>query len=323
MPVSPSIVDVAAGIILRPDGAFLLSGRPAGKPYAGYWEFPGGKVQSGESFLHALRRELLEELGISVEQAFPWVTRIFTYPHATVRLRFYRVMAWHGEPQPREQQELSWQFTHDVRVEPMLPANAPVLRALALPPIYAITHAAERGVDHSLSRMERALEQGVRLIQVREKKMPPELLRHFAGKSVILAHRYGAKALVNCPPRENGMKLCRETGADGIHFPAAHLMTLPCRPDIELCGASCHNEEELFRAAQLEMDFAVLGPVLPTLSHPGAVAMGWRRFAALIRECPIPVYALGGLRHEDLRTAWEHGAHGIAMIRGVPGDDAK
>lgn len=322
-PASPSIVDVAAAIITRPDGAFLLSRRPAGKPYAEYWEFPGGKVESGEAFPHALRRELLEELGISVDQAFPWVTRIFAYPHATVCLRFYRVMAWHGEPQPREQQGLSWEFADDVRVEPMLPANALILRALALPPIYAITHAAEWGAEHSLSRMKCALIQGVRLVQVREKEMPLEMLRSFAGEVSILAHRHGAKVLVSCPARESGVGFCREVGADGIHFPAAHLMTMSDRPDVELCAASCHNAEELLRAGQLEMDFAVLGPVLPTLSHPGSIAMGWRKFASLIRDCPIPVYALGGLRNEDLRTAWEHGGHGIAMVRGVPWDEVK
>ncbi|MDQ3186941.1 MAG: NUDIX domain-containing protein, partial [Pseudomonadota bacterium] len=119
----------------------LLARRPEGKPYAGYWEFPGGKVKHGEPLLQALRRELLEELGIYVEHAYPWITRVFTYPHATVRLCFYRVMEWHGEPHPYENQKLSWQFIDNIGVEPMLPANALVLRALDLPSIYAITNA--------------------------------------------------------------------------------------------------------------------------------------------------------------------------------------
>jgi 8-oxo-dGTP diphosphatase len=94
-------------------------------------------------------------------------------------------------------------------------------------------------------------------------------------------------------------------------------MMLDKRPDAEWCGASCHNAEELFQAEQLEMDFAVLGPVLPTLSHPGFPALGWRKFAAMVRECSIPVYALGGLRKDDLATAREHGAHGLALMRGI------
>jgi 8-oxo-dGTP diphosphatase len=311
---SSPVIDVAAAVIIRPDGSFLLARRPEGKLYAGYWEFPGGKVEPNESVPHALRRELLEELGIQVEHAYPWITRVFTYAHASVRLCFYRVVQWHGEPHPHEKQELSWQSIEHVVVEPMLPANAPVLRALGLPPVYAITNAAELGVQLSLERLERALQQGLRLVQVREKGMVRNELREFAGAVVALAHQHGARVLVN-----GDVRLSREIGADGVHFPSAQLMDLPSRPDIGWCGASCHNAEELFRAAQLAMDFVVLGPVLPTLSHPLTPALGWRKFAMLIRDYPLPVYALGGLRREDLTTAWEHGGHGIAMMRSMAG----
>ncbi|MDN5753306.1 MAG: Nudix family hydrolase [Nitrosospira sp.] len=306
------IVEVAVAVITRPDGAFLLARRPEGKPYAGYWEFPGGKVKPNESLAHALRRELLEELGILVEHAYPWITRTFTYPHATVRLYFYRVLEWYGKPHPHENQELSWQFADKAGVEPLLPANAPVLQALDLPPVYAITNAAESGTKVSLARMEYALQEGLRLIQVREKGMTREDLHVFASEVVTRAHRHDAKVLVN-----GNVDLFREIGADGVHFPSTQLMTLAGRPDIEWCGASCHNAEELFRAEQLGMNFAVLAPVLPTLSHPEASTLGWQKFAALVRNCSIPVYALGGLRQEDLITAWEHGGHGIAMMRSM------
>ncbi|SCY69797.1 8-oxo-dGTP diphosphatase [Nitrosospira sp. Nl5] len=305
-------VEVAVAVITRPDGAFLLARRPEGKPYAGYWEFPGGKVKPGESLLQALRRELLEELGVSVEHAYPWITRTFTYPHATVRLCFYRVLEWHGEPYPRENQELSWQFADNVEAQPMLPANAPVLRAAGLSPVYAITNATELGTKASLMQMEHALRKGLRLIQVREKDMAKTALHGFASEMVTVAHHYGAKVMVS-----GNVDLSREIGADGVHFPSAQLFNLVKRPDIELCGASCHNAEELFRAEQLGMSFAVLAPVLPTLSHPQSSTLGWRKFAALIRNCSIPVYALGGLHPEDLITAWKHGGHGIAMMRGI------
>lgn len=306
------IVEVAAAVITRPDGSFLLARRPEGKPYAGYWEFPGGKVKPDESLPHALRRELLEELGIHVELAYPWITRTFTYPHAIVRLRFYRVMEWHGEPYACENQELSWQFANNVAVEPMLPANAPVLRALDLPPVYAITNAMELGAKLSLTRIKHALQAGLRLVQVREKGMTKEALHIFADEVVTLAHRYGAKVLIN-----GDVRLCREVGADGVHFPSTQLMNLTELPGIDLCGASCHNAEELSQAEQLGMSFAVLAPVLPTLSHPESQTLGWRKFAALVRGCSLPVYALGGLRQEDLTTAWEHGGHGIAMMRAI------
>jgi 8-oxo-dGTP diphosphatase len=321
------IVEVAVAIITRIDGAFLLASRPEGKPYAGYWEFPGGKVKPGEPLLEALRRELVEELGITVKHAYRWITRTFNYPHATVRLCFFRVTKWQGEPQPREGQQLSWQFANDVEVEPMLPANTPVLRALGLPPVYAITNAMEIGVAHSRAQTENALQAGIRLLQIREKGMERRALREFGRDIADLAHGYGATVLVNCGSGDASFHpdscpdfypdFCREIGADGLHLPAAHLMNLSARPAIDWCGASCHNAEELFQAELLNLDFAVLGPILPTLSHPGSSPLGWRKFDRLARNCSIPVFALGGLRFEDLTTAWDHGGHGIAMIRGI------
>ncbi|WP_371128883.1 Nudix family hydrolase [Nitrosospira sp. Nsp1] len=315
MPSPTHITEVAVAVITAPDGRFLLARRPEGKPYAGYWEFPGGKVNPDEPLLHALRRELLEELGIFVEHAYPWITRTFNYSHASVRLYFYRVVKWHGQPQPRENQELAWQSAANVWVEPMLPANAPVLRALDLPAIYAITNAAELGTDIALTRIEHALKGGVRLLQVREKAMPEKALNAFIGALIALGHRHGARVLVN--GSIDNIDFYRKAGVDGLHLASRQLMDIAKRPDVEWCGASCHNAEELFRAEQLGMDFAVLAPVLPTLSHPGSATLGWQRFAALIRDCSIPVYALGGLHREDLTTAWEHGAHGVAMMRGI------
>lgn len=315
MPSPTHITEVAVAVITAPDGRFLLARRPEGKPYAGYWEFPGGKVNPDESILDALRRELLEELGIFVEHAYPWITRTFNYSHAAVRLHFYRVVKWHGEPQPRENQELAWQSADNVRVEPMLPANAPVLRSLDLPAIYAITQAAELGTDIALIQIERALKGGIRLLQVREKAMPEKALNAFIDAVIALGHRHGAKVLVN--GSIDNVDLYRKAGVDGLHLASRQLMDIAKRPDVEWCGVSCHNAEELFRAEQLGMDFAVLAPVLPTLSHPGSATLGWQRFAALIRDCSIPVYALGGLRREDLTTAWEHGGHGVAMMRGI------
>ncbi len=305
------VIEVAVAVITRSDGSFLLARRPEGKPYAGYWEFPGGKVEPGESSLHALNRELMEELGIHIELAYPWITRVFTYAHATVRLYFYKLVKWHGELHAYENQELFWQSAGEVGVAPMLPANVPVLRALNLPPVYIITNAAELGVQVSLMQIESSFQQGSRLVQIREQVMIKDELRAFAHQVVELAHRHGAQVLVN-----DDVELSREIGVDGVHFSSVQLMGLSSRPNTNWCGASCHNSEELFHAEQLGMDFVVLGPVLPTLSHPGSAPLGWRKFAALIHDFSLPVYALGGLRLEDLTTAWEHGGHGIAMMRG-------
>ncbi len=308
------IVEVVAAVILRPDGQFLLARRPGGKIYSGYWEFPGGKVESNESLLHALERELWEELGIQVRNAYPWVTRVFTYSHATVRLHFFRVVEWEGKLIPREKQGLCCQQPHQVEVSPVLPANGPILQALLLPPVYAITRATELGIEPALKQVEQALQNGLRLLQIREKKMAQDVLREFSMQVLALAQSYQAKVLIN-----GDAELAREMGAGGVHFTVSQLMALSCRPGPEygLCGASCHNAEELFAAEQLGFDFVVLGPVQSTLSHPEISPLGWKRFATLIRDYSLPVYALGGLHPEDLPIAQEMGAQGIAMMRGI------
>ena len=309
------IIEVSAAVLQRPDGSFLLAQRPPGKIWAGYWEFPGGKIEPGETPYHALVRELREELGIEVETAYPRITRVFTYPHATVRLNFFRVTEWHGELHPHEGQEFAWQYPlsyggEQVLVSPMLPANAPVLRALELPPLYAISNAAELGVEEFLQRLERALNNGLRLLQLREKNLSHEALRELALRVLALARAHGAKVLLN-----GDIALAQEVGADGVQLTASQLAGLHERPSVDWCAASCHNAEELRRAEVLGCDFALLSPVLATQSHPGAAHLGWENFTAIATGSSIPVYALGGLTHNDMQTAWQHGAHGIALLR--------
>ena len=123
-------VDVAVGVLIDAQGNFLLTSRPEGKVYAGYWEFPGGKLEAGESVEQALRRELHEELGIEVDAIEPWKIELVDYPHARVRLHFCKVFAWHGEFQMREQQSMAWQNL-PVAVAPVLPGTLPVLEWFA------------------------------------------------------------------------------------------------------------------------------------------------------------------------------------------------
>ena len=301
---------MSAAVLQRPDGTFLLAQRPQDKIWAGYWEFPGGKIELGETPYHALVRELKEELGITVLSAYPWLTRIFTYPHATVRLNFFRVTEWSGELHPHEGQQFAWQHPSSVLVQPVLPANAPVLRALELPTLYAISNAAELGVEAFLSRLQARLDAGLQLVQLREKELPGDELRKLAARVVALAHSRGAKVLLN-----GDVALALEMGADGVQLNSIQLAKLEERPAINWCAASCHNAEELRRAEALGCDFALLSPVLPTQSHPGAPHLGWDNFANIAKGSTIPVYALGGLKEADMQTAWEHGAHGISLLR--------
>jgi 8-oxo-dGTP diphosphatase len=320
-PEKTKIVEVSAAVLQRPDGSFLLAQRPADKIWVGYWEFPGGKVEPGETARHALVRELREELGIEVQTAYPWLTRVFTYPHATVRLNFFRVTEWSGEMHPHEGQEFSWQaplslaLSHGgererLAVSPILPANAPILRALELPSLYAISNAAELGVETFLARLQAQLNAGLRLVQLREKNLSRDELHTLAQRVVALAHARGAKVLLN-----GDVKLAQEVGADGVQLTASQLAELTERPAVDWCAASCHNAEELRRAEALGCDFALLSPVLPTQSHPGAPHLGWERFADVAAGASIPVYALGGLANDDMQAAWQRGAHGIALLR--------
>jgi 8-oxo-dGTP diphosphatase len=304
------IVEVAAAVILQPDGSFLLGQRPEGTAYAGCWEFPGGKIESGESAREALVRELHEELGIEADLVFPWIAREFVYPHAHVRLHFFRVARWHGSIRDIQHSALAWQRVDSIDVSPLLPANAPVLQALALPDFYAITHAGEIGIDAQMERLEHALRGGLRLLQIREPQMTVEKREAFAREATRLAHRHGARVLVN-----GDIALAAHLGADGVHLPCVQLMQLEERPDLPLVAASCHNAPELARAAALGLDFVVLGPVRETLSHPGVHGLGWERFAHLIEDFPLPVFALGGMKRADMEAAWCMGAHGIAAIR--------
>jgi 8-oxo-dGTP diphosphatase len=304
------VVEVSAAVLQRPDGTFLLAQRPSDKIWAGYWEFPGGKIEPGETPYHALVRELKEELGITVQTAYPWLTRVFTYPHATVRLNFFRVTEWTGDLHPHEGQQFSWQHPTKVIVDPILPANAPILRALELPILYAISNAAELGVEPFLKCLQAKLDAGLRLIQLREKDLSHANFHELAQRVVAMVHARGSKVLLN-----SDVALAQEVGADGVHLTSTQLAQLEERPAIDWCAASCHNTEELRRAESLGCDFALLSPVLPTQSHPGAPHLGWDNFAAIAAGSTIPVYALGGLKQVDMLTAWQHGAHGIALLR--------
>lgn len=306
------LVNVAVAVVQRSDGRVLLAERPKGKVSGGFWEFPGGKFEVAEDSRRALARELHEEVGVELDVAFPWMTYDHEYDDKVVRLHFYRVLAWHGTPHGREGQRISWEDPAALAVGPLLPANNKILRALSLPPVYAITQTSKYGVAGFMPRLHAALEAGVRLIQVRERTMTSEQLAQFTRRVVMQARRYDAKVLVN-----GDVAAAQRAGADGVHLNSEQLLRLSAPPAIEFWAASCHDATELAHAAELHANFVVLSQVLPTASHPGMPGIGWERFEALTRDYPLPVYALGGMKLDLLDTAMHHGAHGIALLSGV------
>lgn len=306
------ITEVAAAVILRPDGSFLLGQRAADTFYPGYWEFPGGKVEPGETPRQGLERELAEELGIRVTAATPWIRREHVYEHAHVRLHFFRVTAWEGELRDHVHAALAWQRPGDTTVAPMLPANAPVLAALALPDFYAVTQANQIGVDVQLQALEQALARGLKLVQLRETPLAAAQRESFAAAAVALGRRHGARVLVN-----GDAQLAWAVGADGLHLSSRQLKQLRSRPNLPLVAASCHDGSELRLAGDLGLDFAVLGSIQPTPSHPGGPTLGWAGAGELLAVCSLPVYLIGGLGRADLAAAQAMGAQGIAAIRGA------
>lgn len=308
--IQTRLVHVVAGIVRDGQGRILLAQRPPGKHLAGLWEFPGGKCEPGESPERALRRELAEEIGIDAGAVEPLIAVPWHYPEKSVLLDVYAVRDWRGEAHGREGQALRWTRIEDMQALSMPPADKPVVCALRLPTHYPITP--EPGADDAafLRAIGDLLDSGETCIQLRCKKVPPLRLRNSAGSVRKLARAAGANVLIN-----GDVALAMELGM-GVHLPAAKLLRLSARPlpaDYWV-AASCHDARELAHAVSIGVDFAVLGPVLPTPSHPHAQALGWDRFAELVAQAPLPVYALGGVGPRDFVDARRAGAQGVAGI---------
>ena len=304
------MIHVVAGILRDGQGRVLLAQRPPGKHLAGLWEFPGGKCEPGESPEAALRRELAEEIGVEAGIIEPLIAVPWHYPEKSVVLDVYDVRSWCGEVHGREGQALRWARVAELPALPMPPADRPVVTALRLPRHYPITP--EPGADEGpfLRVFGALLDAGETCIQLRCKTAEPARLRALARSVCKLARGTGAHILIN-----GDATLAAELGV-GAHLPASALMSLLSRP-LPLnswLAASCHDARELAHAAAIGVDFAVLGPVLPTASHAQPVTLGWQRFADLVRDAPLPVYALGGVGPGHLAEAVRAGAQGVAGI---------
>ncbi|GAB3729444.1 Nudix family hydrolase [Luteimonas pelagia] len=306
-------VDVVAGVITDPKGRILLARRTEGRDLAGLWEFPGGKREAGESAEGALARELHEELGIRIEPGEAVITVPHAYPHKRLRLDVRRVRSWQGIPRGHEGQALAWVPAHKLPDYAMPSADRPVVAALLHPDRYLVTPAPTGRGKRWLSALERALGGGLKRIQLRPAGFDPARWPALAAEAVALCRRFGAQVLVN-----GDVGLADELGT-GVHLRAAQLSEFDARPlpaGVPV-AASCHDADELAAAARIGCDFAVLGPIEATASHPGTRGIGWDAFAALRERSDLPIYAIGGLAPGDIASARAHGAQGIAAIRGL------
>ena len=308
---SAAHIHVVAGVLRDGLGRVLLARRPLGKQHAGYWEFPGGKVEQGETPQAALIRELAEELGIHAQPG----RRLISVPMGAIVLDVFEIDQFSGEPAARDGQTLVW--IDPARIDPlrMPPADRPVVTALRLPDRYLITPMPRTSeIPAFLQSIELALASGIRLIQLR-------LPGWARNETAVLSRRVrdrcleqGARLLLN-----SDWQLAEVLGLDGVHLPSRIAATLTGRPlgPHRWLGVSCHSAEELEHAVSLGADFATLSPVEHSDSHADAIPFGWTRFAALVAQAPLPVYARGGKQLTDIETARASGAQGIAAIRSL------
>jgi len=306
---------VMAGVLCDAQGQVLLAQRPAGKHLAGLWEFPGGKLEPGEAPQSALVRELHEELGVRIEpQDGTLLIRIpWHYGERGLLLDAWRFTRWQGVPASLEGQALQWQLPWEVDLAMLAPADRPILQALRLPAIYAITPAdvPPQHADAWRERIVQAMARGVRLIQLRFPLWSTEQVRDLAAYLQPFALRHQAQVLLN-----GDIDGARRLGAGiGVHLTSAQLDELTERPLpwSQLVGASCHDAAQL-HASTHRADFATLSPVAPTTSHPDAATLGWPRFQQLAEAAALPVYALGGMAPALADEARPHGAQGVAGI---------
>lgn len=298
----------AVGVVKNAADQVLISLRDDAVHQGGLWEFPGGKVEAGETAGQALVRELKEELDITVKAAMPLITIRHQYPDLAVRLEVFLVDQFTGHAKSCEGQAFKWVAANDLAHYAFPKANRPIIAAAQLPSCYAILD--DTNEPTLLKNLKNILAKDVKLVQARLKNLSAEAANRFIETAYPLCQQYGSALLMN------SATIPVDTLVDGIHLTSQHLLASNQRPaNCRWLAASCHNLADLQHAEKIGADFAVLAPVLATQTHPRAVGLGWQKFAELVDQVNLPVYALGGMSLNHLKTAQCAGGQGISAIR--------
>jgi 8-oxo-dGTP diphosphatase len=302
-------VRVACGVLQNARGEVLLAQRPAGKIAAGLWEFPGGKIEPGETSRQALARELDEELGVAVSAARPLIRFGYEYGDRNVWLETWLVTGFDGTPQPREAQQFTWLEPAATAAYPLLPTVTPIVRALRLPVHYPFTPA-DADIAFLLPRLSQ-LPHGA-LLRLRLPALDDKRYAALAAELVPHCRVHGLRLMLDRDPA-----LAVRLGAAGWHASERAWRALSARPFGEelLFAASAHDADGLRQLEALGADCAVLGPVFDTATHPDAAGIGWPAFTAAADCTMLPCYAIGGTAPLQLPQAWQQAAQGIAAIR--------
>jgi len=309
-----SAIHVAVAVIQNGMDKVFICQRKAGAHQGGLWEFPGGKLEAGESVTDALKRECLEEIGIEVISARQLLRVHHAYEDINVLLDVWKITEYAGVPHGNEGQNYRWVEKNQLSSYKFPKANNAIISALLLPTTYLITPEPKSDLDAFFLALNRSFISGVKLLQLRAKNLNIDEYIHLAIKVADKCRKEGARLILNAHP-----DILDIIDVDGIHLTSISLFDHSERPITtdKLLSASCHNEKEIAQAAKLEVDFAVISPVLLTQSHPDLETLGWNRFRELADIAPFPVYALGGMATSHINMATSFGAQGIAGISGL------
>jgi 8-oxo-dGTP diphosphatase len=307
-------IHVVAAVIRSVNGQILLAKRADDKHQGGLWEFPGGKVEAGETVQAALARELEEELGIRPSVARPLIQVRHDYPDKQVLLDVWDVCAYTGEPHGAEGQPLAWVSPRQLDDYDFPAANKPIVMAARLPDRYLITPQ-DLSPSELLNGVRQALANGIRLIQLRAPGMFDAQYRDLA---IDIQGLCAGKAQLML---KGPLEWLGDFPAAGWHLTAEQLRKYVEHgrpfPSSRLLAASCHSVAELQLATRMGVDFVTVSPVQATQTHPDAVPLGWPQVAEWLQGFNLPAYVLGGVGPDDLEQARQIGAQGIAGIRAL------
>ncbi|MGB0204590.1 MAG: Nudix family hydrolase [Neptuniibacter sp.] len=309
--MSKKFIHVAAAVIKNGGGQILIAKRSADQHQGGLWEFPGGKIEPGEPVTVALARELEEELGIEVTHSSPLIKVPHHYADKSVLLDVYEVTQFNGEAWGREGQPVEWVNPGDLDKFQFPAANKPILNACLLPDSWFITPEHISEVDEFIKKIDQAQHLGAKGVMLRAHHLNDQQFKLVVSGVRVHCEAAGLAFVIN-----RDCKLANQSQASGLHLSSSELKCLGYRNEFSgrWLSASCHSLEEIEMAVMKELDFVTLSPVSKTTSHPEADALGWEAFKGIVDQCPIPVYALGGISSADLSKAKDCGAQGIAAI---------
>jgi 8-oxo-dGTP diphosphatase len=306
------MLNVAVGVILNNHGDVLISQRAKNAEQGGLWEFPGGKLEIGENTYQALKRELLEELGIRIKSTRPLIKVNHQYSDFNVSLDVLTVELYEGEANGLEGQPIKWVQIEELKNYSFPAANSPIITALQLPNCYPIVDSSMGTPEQMLEQLQYLIIRGFSVIQFRAKGLSETVFNELAIKAVKLSETKNVRLYLN-----SSVQKAIKLGATGVHISSQQAAKLGEHKGERIISiaVSCHTKDDIINAKRIGADFSVLSPVCMTTSHPSAIPIGWKRFKELVEGVGLPVYALGGLNEADIGIAKEHAGQGISGIR--------